>query len=613
MQNNNYESFLKTLSADVWRKVGIKRRSGVVAPLFSIYSSDSIGIGDIRDLRLLVDWCKKTGMSIIQLLPMNDVGFNFRPYDAQSMFAIDPMYLSLSALLNVDLKPFKTEIKKIKTDFPAGKNRVNYEIKAAKLHLLWKVFAAAPAAGNPQFEMFMEKNEFWLEDYALFKVIKEKNSEMAWEGWSADLKHKDEKTIFAFRETYAENMLFHKWLQWQLYEQFKKAKAYANDQGILIMGDLPFLVSRDSADVWSHQQYFKLGLASGAPPDMLYSKGQRWGMPPYNWRTIESNGYDYLTEKLKFAENFYDLYRIDHVVGIFRVWTIPLSEPLEHAGFNGSFDPIEETLWEDHGKKILSVMVKSSNMLACAEDLGVVPACSYKILNELGIPGIDIQRWMRDWDKTYDFKKPYLYRYNSLATIATHDMSSLCAWWDFEAGTIDEELLIRKCGQKEIQFNALKNKLFDMEHSLHGRLRWRKTISSQDILLSYLNKDITACKEIIDLYNSSYGEREKFLNFLGIEDTADGDYPPLFIKKSLEKISESSSIFSTQLIHDWLSLDSLFDFDPWELRINFPGTLSDKNWSMIIPVALEDMLELPVNDVIKNINKMSDRIYQEGR
>jgi 4-alpha-glucanotransferase len=210
------------------------------------------------------------------------------------------------------------------------------------------------------------------------------------------------------------------------------------------MGDLPFLVSRDSADVWSHQQYFKLELASGAPPDMLYAKGQRWGMPPYNWQAIEANKYDYLTEKLEFAENFYDLYRIDHVVGIFRVWTIPLSEPLEHSGISGSFDPAEEASWEDHGKKILSIMVKNANMLACAEDLGVVPACSYKILSELGIPGIDIQRWMRDWDKTYDFKKPDLYRYNSLATIATHDMSSLCAWWDFEAGTIDEELFMRK-------------------------------------------------------------------------------------------------------------------------------------------------------------------------
>ncbi len=607
MKNNNYNILSKSLSSNQWNRIGTIRRSGVAVPLFSIYSANSVGIGDLVDLKILVDWCNATGITLIQLLPMNDVGFNFRPYDAQSTFAIDPMYLNLYELTGVDIKVLRQEINKLKKEFPTGKQRIDYRIKSAKLSFLWKVFSSIEPIKNSAFDQFCEKNSFWLQDYALFKVIKEKNGEMAWEGWSHDLKQRDEKTICSIVETYVENIQFQKWLQWQLFEQFVNVKTYAQKHGVFLMGDLPFLVSRDSADVWAHQDYFKLDLASGAPPDMLYAKGQRWGMPPYNWQAIEHNSFDYLKEKLTFAENFYDLYRIDHVVGIFRVWTIKLSEPLEHAGFNGSFDPINEAEWENHGKKILTVMVKNCKMLACAEDLGVVPACSYKVLQELGIPGIDIQRWIRDWNKSYDFKDTSQYRLNSIATLATHDMSSLCAWWDFEAGTVDEELFLRKCREKNIQIDDKKSELFDLNASFHGRLRWNKKISNVDILLKTLNADASICWEIIDLYKSSYDEKEKFLKFLGLENNENKLYPTLLIKKALEKINRCSSIFSIQLIHDWLSLDSLFDFDPWELRINFPGTISDKNWSIVVPISLEDMLQLPINEVIKNINKETER------
>lgn len=592
----DYAYLLDTLSQGQWQRIGTKRRSGVATALFSIHSAQSVGIGDFYDLRLLADWCRKTGMSIIQLLPLNDVGFNFRPYDAQSTFALDPMYLSLNGLLGVVMDPFRPEIHKIKKDFPLGQKRIDYRIKTAKLRLLWKIFDSGTSEQSPSFDRFMETNRFWLEDYALFKVIKEKNNEMAWEGWSEDLKHRREETLCSFRETYSEYILFQKWLQWQLHEQLKSAKKYALEQGVFLMGDLPFLVSRDSADVWAHQDYFKLGFAAGAPPDMLYSLGQRWGMPPYDWENISRHHYDYVIEKVKYAQNFYDLYRIDHVVGIFRVWTVPLSEPLEHAGFNGAFDPKEESLWEEHGRAILSMMIDNSSMLACAEDLGVVPACSNKVLEQLGIPGIDIQRWMREWGKSYDFKDPGMYRKNSLATLGTHDMSGLSAWWNFEAGTIDEELFKRKCRQNNIPHETVIEELFDMEKSHHGRLRWKRNVS------------VTQAAGFMDLYKSSYDEKEKFLAFLGISEEAVEAYPPSFVKKALEKVSESASIFSVQLMHEWLSLDSLFEGDPWEFRINFPGTLSDKNWTLSLPLPLEDMLELPVNEVIKEINEKSERI-----
>ena len=128
------------------------------------------------------------------------------------------------------------------------------------------------------------------------------------------------------------------------------------------------LVSRDSADVWAHPDFFKLEFAAGAPVDMYCAKGQRWGMPTHNWDRIRSDNFTYVKEKLKVAENFYDILRIDHVVGLFRIWSIPYNEPQETQGLNGFFDPGDENAWGPHGRDLLSILQKSSSLSLCAED-----------------------------------------------------------------------------------------------------------------------------------------------------------------------------------------------------------------------------------------------------
>jgi len=172
------------------------------------------------------------------------------------------------------------------------------------------------------------------------------------------------------------------------------------------MGDIPLLVSRDSVDVWSQQNYFELHNSAGAPPDMYFSKGQRWGMPPYNWGNIANDNWKYIKNKLKYAENFFNMYRIDHFVGLFRIWSIPLSIPEEFSGTKGNYEPLHEYLWESHGKKIISEMVSATDMLPCAEDLGTVPECSYQVLKEFGIPGMDVMRWNKIYTDGFDFKAP---------------------------------------------------------------------------------------------------------------------------------------------------------------------------------------------------------------
>lgn len=606
--NYAYKEFLSTPSRKQWERIGLNRRAGVAVPLFSVYSQNSIGIGEFTDLIFLIDWCRLAGMSIIQLLPMNDTGSGFRPYDAQSTFALEPVYLAIAGLKAVDLNPFKERIAGLREAFPAGSGKVNYKIKEAKLSLLWEIFRRGSFVRSSEypayFERYVEENKFWLDDYAIFKVIKENNQEKGWEFWHSSLSERSFDAIKAFARENTERIVFHKWLQWQLYEQFKVIKKYAESRKVLLMGDLPFLVARDSADVWAHQDYFKLDFCSGAPPDMYFANGQRWGMPVYNWGNIAKNNYDYLKEKLKYSQNFYDMFRIDHVVGIFRVWSIPLSEPPETGGLNGIFDPADERLWEEHGRKILSVMVENTTMLPCAEDLGVVPLCSYKVLAELGIPGIEVQRWSKYWENSYDFKAPGDYRKNSVSTVSTHDSSFLCAWWKFEAGSADEELFKRKCREKGISFEAVKDKLFDLKNSLYGRLRWKESVRDEGILLKALSLSAAEGGDFTGIYRESFGEREKFLKYLeGPDDSSLSEIN----RRAFEKASASASIFSIQLLPDILSVDCWNECDLWDFRINVPGTVSDKNWSLAMPLSLEDILALPMNNVIKNINTNTAR------
>jgi 4-alpha-glucanotransferase len=608
MTDTSYKSFLSSLSGKQWARIGVAKRSGVVTPLFSIYSSKSIGIGEIPDLKLLVDWCVRTGMSVIQLLPMNDVGFEFRPYDAQSSFALDPMYLSLTELRHVHLTPFKKEIEKMRLEYPAGKERVNYRVKGAKLELLWKIYQSCDCRKLAALSAYEDENKFWLRDYALYKTLKEKFWQSGWESWDEPYKNRDDKVLRSFEKEHLQTLRFHHWLQWQLAEQFKEVKAYGVSKKILFMGDLPFLVSRDSADVWGHQDYFKLDLVSGAPPDDYYAKGQRWGMPAYQWETIARHGYDYPVAKVKYAENFYDFFRIDHVVGVFRLWTIHIHEPLEHEGQCGKFDPADENVWEEHGRKILRAWIENTRMIPCAEDLGTVPACSYRVLEEFGIPGINVQRWTKNWGGDASFTPPGSYRKNSIAVISTHDSSSFKGWWEFEAGTVDEIIFRRLCEAHSIPFDWCREQLFDLKQSHHGRLRWRKDLTDKDAVLAALHRQEWEASKILDSYRVSYNEKKKFWEFAGMQGRCGEKSTPRLIERALEKVLATSAVFSIQLLQDWVSLDAGFQQDPWEFRINFPGTMNDRNWSVVMPFSLEQLNFMEVNDTILKLNQKSGRI-----
>ncbi|MFA5320403.1 MAG: 4-alpha-glucanotransferase [Candidatus Omnitrophota bacterium] len=596
-----------SVSGDKWRKIGLKRRAGVLAPLFSLYSSKSAGIGDINDLRLLVDWCVLTGNGILQMLPMNELGPVFCPYDSMSSFALEPLYFSFSGIASDTAAGRRVEA--LKKKFPLTVPRVDYKLKWDKLSLLWEMFLEEEKAvkADASFLSFRERNTYWLKDFSCFKVIKYYAQGKAWYEWDDVYRRRDKEALLAFENEHSQELLFQEWLQWKLFEQMTALKDYAADKGVLLKGDLPILVSRDSADVWAHPEFFKLHSAAGAPPDMYCSKGQRWGMPTYEWGKIAADGYTYFKEKLRYAQNFYDLLRVDHVVGLFRIWSIPYDDPLENQGLHGSFDPAEENCWREHGRKILSVMLDNTGMLLCAEDLGVIPWVCTEALREYGIPGNDVQRWAKDWDVRHDFLPPEEQRFSAVSMLSTHDTTNFAAWWENEAGTVDEGLFMRKCYERGIDYGYIKGLLFDAELSKHGRLRWLDTLSDPGTLASILGRRGEDVGDILKLHADSYGEKNKFWEQIGLRgrpaEKADTGLGKLALALNLR----SQAIFCVQTLLDWFYPAGIFQGDPYAYRLNTPGTVGPENWSLRMPMPLEKLLKNEFNAVIKEMVAESGR------
>ncbi len=598
---------LSTIAKDKWLKVGTQRKAGLVVPLFSIYSQESLGIGEFPDLKLLVDFCEKSGNSIIQLLPLNELGPVFCPYDAVSSFALEPAYLSLNSFPAAKRNSFKKRINQLKSAFPSGRQYIDYRVKQEKLKLLWDIFSEEDFYGSAEFKQFHQENAYWVESFALFKVLKEYQGGKAWYDWEDKYKNRTNSEVDSFRKSYEIEVVFQIWLQWWLYKQFREAKNYASAKNILLKGDLPILVSRDSADVWAHPEFFKLEFAAGAPPDMYCVKGQRWGMPTYSWESIAADGYRYLKEKLRYAQEFYDILRIDHVVGLLRIWSIPYAEPQENQGLNGFFDPKDEKKWEEHGRGILLAMLNNTRMLLCAEDLGVIPPACIKLLKEFGIPGNDVQRWTKEWKVKHDFLPAKEYREISVAMLSTHDTTNWPAWWEYEAGTVDEALFKRKSSGR-VDYNYIKDKFFDPILSRYGRLRWLNSINSVEKLITILGRKKEELLDFVDLYENSYTEKGKLWKQLGLQGQMREKADPEIVRAALKISLDSSSIFCINTIVDWLYLTGLFKGDPYQYRTNTPGTIKPENWSLVIPLSLEDLLQDKLCLEMKEMISSSGRI-----
>lgn len=609
------------MNIDLKQSFSKNKKSGIISPLFSISSKNSIGIGEFRDIKILIDWCISTGHSILQLLPLNEIGFDNSPYSAVSSFALEESYISLDNIIGSTINIY-SDIEILKEKY---KNiiKVDYSIKYDKKNILKKVFDNEPILDFIDYENFKNNNAFWLDDYAIFKSIKDEYNQECWIKWPENLKNKNNMDDFILKNK--NQIEFYKWIQWQLFSQFTQVLKYARKKGVFLMGDIPFLVSRDSSDVWGqYRDCFDLTVYAGCPPDAYNAFGQKWGMPSYNWENLKCTDYDYFKKKLQYAQNFYDIYRIDHVVGAFRLWTVDINEPEENVALNGKFSPINEDLWKENGENLLNAMINSTSMIPTAEDLGVIPYYVPEVLEKLGILGTEVQRWAKIRnDNERKFKSPKEFRKLACAVSSSHDMSNTGALWKFELDTIDETRFYKICKDRNLSIDStenLKKELFDLNNSKYGRLHWKKDISNLEILKEHLCKYNNEMFEIIDEYKETFNEKYSFYVTLLTEKE---EYQPNLDKyleeKSLENaildiinfISKSESFLFVNSILDVIVIEKahdLSDDDLWNLRINTPGTVGDRNWTLKLPVMLEDLKDMKINQKLLEINKINNRI-----
>lgn len=416
----------ETKAAHHWSLIGEKNHHGIALPLFSLHSKESCGIGEYPDLLPLIDWCKECGFNIIQLLPLNDTGMDVSPYNSLSANALNPLHISIKKLPGIENVAGYAEklasLQKLNDDF-----RVSYDQVRSKKYALFKEYfpLAYPTLSKSLEYLQFVQNHPWLHHYALFKTLKEEQGWKSWEEWPLKYRSPSENILEEHFKNYQDHIAFHVFLQFFCFKQLEEVKTKANQLGIRLKGDIPILISRDSADVWAERRLFLLKLAAGSPPDMYCKDGQYWGFPVYDWEAIEKENHRWWEERLKTASYLYDLYRLDHVVGFYRLWTIKLGK----KATEGVFLPSERQKWIVHGQKIMEMMLASSLMLPIGEDLGSVPPDVKQNLIDLGIPGTKMMRWERRWEEDGSFIPIDEYPPISMTTVSTHDSDTVKLWW----------------------------------------------------------------------------------------------------------------------------------------------------------------------------------------
>ena len=436
--------FPRAHQAEMFDRPGF-RGAGTAVPVFSLRTAGDFGIGEFKDLKPLVDWAAATGQCIIQLLPVTDTTRRGEwkdsyPYSPVSSFALHPLYIHLQDLGIRETAAFRKEQAELNAlpelDYP--------RVFKAKMAWIRKAFETRGAKdlSSAAYKKFYLENAYWLGEYSEFCARRDSN------------------------ETE-----YHAWIQYHLDRQFSEMVAYARSKGISFKGDLPIGVSGDSADAYWHPELFNLDSSTGAPPDFFSVDGQNWGFPTYNWEEMAKDEYAWWKSRLRHMSRYFDAFRIDHILGFFRIWEIPAgfkggqlghfnpalpysAEEISAQGLPieglfhedprkpGMYQPLispdksglepwqldhfealytdffyhrHDGFWRRNAEKKLPELLGATGMLACGEDLGMVPDCVPGVMEGESILSLE----MADMDKGRPW--PYL----SVCATSSHDMSTL--------------------------------------------------------------------------------------------------------------------------------------------------------------------------------------------
>lgn len=332
--------------------------AGVAIPVFSLRSEEGFGIGEFTDLKKMVDWAVATGQQFIQILPINDTTMTHTwvdsyPYNANSIFALHPAYINLTAtgVLGDPKKMKKYEAERAELN---SLDKIDYErVTAAKWSYLSELFAqkGKSTLESAEFKAFFEKNREWLIPYAAFCYLRDQNETPAFNWWKdySDYNKEEIEQLCAPSSEHYEAIAIHYFIQYHLHLQLQEVRNYAHQHGVVLKGDIPIGISRDSVDAWSENHLFNMSSQAGAPPDDFSKNGQNWGFPTYNWNEMRKDNYAWWKKRFTKMADYFDAYRIDHILGFFRIWEIPekcVQGLLGHFSPALPFSPQDMTLFD---------------------------------------------------------------------------------------------------------------------------------------------------------------------------------------------------------------------------------------------------------------------------
>ena len=469
------------------------KAAGTVIPIFSLRSEGSFGVGDFGDLKLMIDWCAKTKQRILQVLPITDTNMTHTwqdsyPYNSISIYALHPQYTDFRQLPALKDEAKRKAFEALRQELNAMP-QIDYErMFTAKMDYLREIFAQEWAAvqRRESFKKFFEQNKDWLVPYAAFCYFRDLYGTATFSEWPKDATlQSTQKSTFKGKK----ELQFWYYVQYNLDAQMREAHAYARAHRVILKGDIPIGISRDGVEAWVEPKYFNLNGQAGAPPDAFSADGQNWGFPTYNWDEMLKDGCSWWVRRFRKMAEYFDAYRIDHVLGFFRIWEIPVPyksglmgqfspalglsrEEIEAYGvafneglflvdhkrndrwhpriavqyqeayeqlsedqkfnfnnlYNDYFYRRNNQFWYTEAMKKLPKLIQATRMLVCAEDLGMVPDCVPWVINELRILSLEIQSMPKDPNTR--FGKLSHNPYRSVDTISTHDMATLRQWWD---------------------------------------------------------------------------------------------------------------------------------------------------------------------------------------
>ncbi|MCI7429987.1 MAG: 4-alpha-glucanotransferase [Bacteroidales bacterium] len=315
--------------ADDFRQQFTWRGAGVAIPIFSLRSDDDWGVGEFYDLKRLIDWAHDTGQKMVQILPINDTtnsktNADSYPYSAISVYALHPMYLNLNAVGTIADKKLLKEFEQ-KRKALNNKSFVDYaNVNALKWQYIQLLFAqtSKQTFSTTAYKQFFAENKHWLTPYAVFCVLRDQHGTCDFSRWGEFAAY-DEKRINAFAKQHAEEVGLHYFVQYHLSRQLTEMRNYAHRHGVALKGDLPIGISSNSVDAWMYPHLYHLDKQAGAPPDDFSITGQNWGFPTYNWNEMGKDGFQWWKSRFQNMAKYFDAYRIDHILGFFRIWEIP--------------------------------------------------------------------------------------------------------------------------------------------------------------------------------------------------------------------------------------------------------------------------------------------------